>query len=71
MEPPKPTEMEAAAARGLQAEFEEYQQLLSARFEHDPSSTADASLQREREARLAELGRLLFGDDGHGARKAP
>jgi hypothetical protein len=61
--PLKPTDIGRALQRGTQAELDEYQRLISERFESDPSlATAEnAARERARLDRLRQLGRKLFG----------
>ena len=77
MEPPKPSLLNDVVGTEHEADYAEYESLLSARFSRDPSLTADAVLadveqgaRQARERRLNELGQKLI-DAGILARPAP
>lgn len=62
MEPPHPDIAAKFAARGLAAEYAEYERLLSARFDVDPSRVDRPGLLSDSQRRLDELGSLLTAE---------
>jgi hypothetical protein len=61
--PLKPADIGRALQRGTQAELDEYQRLISERFESAPSLATPETTARDRARleRLRQLGRKLFG----------
>lgn len=64
VEPRKPEEVRRILRDASQEELDEYDRLLSQRFERDPSLVETAEQRAdaaERERRLVTLGRKIFG----------
>lgn len=61
--PLKPTDIARALQRGTQAELDEYERLVSERFETDPSLATPATTEHQRRKldRLQELAKKLLG----------
>ena len=65
VEPPKPKLIRGLAKRGLEADLEEYERLLSQRFATDPSVPATKALAAQAsssQARLDALAKKLLGE---------